>query len=240
MVIFYIIMSLWFHFYRYQYVRRGDQFTMPWPKPKGYEQSNKRAGPAASIRRAIVYWRWRGVLELVGALIARAWPRDWLLFFNRKRQAEGRTCGRYSTPFKHLIENPVFEQQGPNQYPKLERGLQEPAHPDAAIGRYARHPPLACPLAAGHGPGQPAGDRKIRLDDAAGRPHHILQFRPVGTYAGEPPGLSRRGALSALTIQHPFCPRLGAPALGAVFGHPCQGAADRAHWPAHGVAVVRS
>ena len=36
MVIFYVIMSLWFHFYRYQYVRRGEQFTMPWPKPKGY------------------------------------------------------------------------------------------------------------------------------------------------------------------------------------------------------------
>jgi ethanolamine permease len=36
MVVFYIIMSLWFHFYRYQYVRRGAQFTMPWPKPKGY------------------------------------------------------------------------------------------------------------------------------------------------------------------------------------------------------------
>ncbi len=36
MVVFYIIMSVWFHFYRYQYVRRGEQFTMPWPKPKGY------------------------------------------------------------------------------------------------------------------------------------------------------------------------------------------------------------
>jgi ethanolamine permease len=36
MVIFYIIVSLWFHFYRYKYVRRGDQFTMPWPKPRGY------------------------------------------------------------------------------------------------------------------------------------------------------------------------------------------------------------
>ncbi len=36
MVIFYIVMSLWFHFYRYRYVRRGEQFTMPWPKPKGY------------------------------------------------------------------------------------------------------------------------------------------------------------------------------------------------------------
>ena len=34
MVAFYIIVSLWFHFYRYKYVRRGDQFTMPWPKPR--------------------------------------------------------------------------------------------------------------------------------------------------------------------------------------------------------------
>jgi ethanolamine permease len=29
MVLFYIIVSLWFHFYRYK-------FTMPWPKPRGY------------------------------------------------------------------------------------------------------------------------------------------------------------------------------------------------------------
>jgi len=36
MVVFYLVVSLWFHFYRYQYVRRGDQFTMPWPKPLGY------------------------------------------------------------------------------------------------------------------------------------------------------------------------------------------------------------
>jgi ethanolamine permease len=36
MVVFYLVVSLWFHFYRYQYVKRGDQFTMPWPKPKGY------------------------------------------------------------------------------------------------------------------------------------------------------------------------------------------------------------
>jgi len=36
MVVFYLAVSVWFHFYRYQYVRRGDQFTMPWPKPKGY------------------------------------------------------------------------------------------------------------------------------------------------------------------------------------------------------------
>lgn len=36
MVAFYVIVSIWFHFYRYRYVRRGDQFTMPWPKPQGY------------------------------------------------------------------------------------------------------------------------------------------------------------------------------------------------------------
>jgi ethanolamine permease len=36
MVVFYIVVSVWFHFYRYQYVRRGAQFTMPWPKPLGY------------------------------------------------------------------------------------------------------------------------------------------------------------------------------------------------------------
>jgi ethanolamine permease len=36
MVTFYIIVSIWFHFYRYKYVRRGDQFTMPWPRPRGY------------------------------------------------------------------------------------------------------------------------------------------------------------------------------------------------------------
>jgi ethanolamine permease len=36
MMVFYIIASLWFHFHRYRYVRRGDQFTMPWPRPNGY------------------------------------------------------------------------------------------------------------------------------------------------------------------------------------------------------------
>jgi len=33
---FYIVVSVWFHFHRYKFVRRGDQFTMPWPKPRGY------------------------------------------------------------------------------------------------------------------------------------------------------------------------------------------------------------
>lgn len=36
MVVFYLVVSLWFHFYRYRYVRRGDQFSMPWPRPQGY------------------------------------------------------------------------------------------------------------------------------------------------------------------------------------------------------------
>jgi ethanolamine permease len=36
MMLFYIVASVWFVFFRYKYVRRGDQFTMPWPKPRGY------------------------------------------------------------------------------------------------------------------------------------------------------------------------------------------------------------
>ena len=36
MMCFYIVASLWFAFHRYKYVRRGDQFTMPWPRPLGY------------------------------------------------------------------------------------------------------------------------------------------------------------------------------------------------------------
>jgi ethanolamine permease len=36
MMAFYIIASLWFAFHRYKYVRRGAQFTMPWPRPQGY------------------------------------------------------------------------------------------------------------------------------------------------------------------------------------------------------------
>ena len=36
MVAFYIVVSLWFHFWRYRFVHRAAQFTMPWPRPKGY------------------------------------------------------------------------------------------------------------------------------------------------------------------------------------------------------------
>ena len=36
MMAFYIVASLWFAFHRYKFVRRGDQFTMPWPRPIGY------------------------------------------------------------------------------------------------------------------------------------------------------------------------------------------------------------
>lgn len=33
---FYIIASIWFAYHRYKYVKRGDQFTMAWPRPLGY------------------------------------------------------------------------------------------------------------------------------------------------------------------------------------------------------------
>ena len=36
MIGFYIVVSLWFHFWRYRFVKRAAQFTMPWPRPKGY------------------------------------------------------------------------------------------------------------------------------------------------------------------------------------------------------------
>ncbi|MCQ0092926.1 amino acid permease [Roseovarius sp. M141] len=36
MLSFYIIVSLWFHFWRYRFVRRAAQFTMPWPRPRGF------------------------------------------------------------------------------------------------------------------------------------------------------------------------------------------------------------
>ncbi|MFZ5791749.1 MAG: APC family permease [Pseudomonadota bacterium] len=36
MMAFYIVASLWFAYYRYKFVRRGDQFTMAWPRPLGY------------------------------------------------------------------------------------------------------------------------------------------------------------------------------------------------------------
>jgi ethanolamine permease len=36
MMAFYIVASIWFHFHRYKYVRRGEQFTMPWPRPRGF------------------------------------------------------------------------------------------------------------------------------------------------------------------------------------------------------------
>ena len=35
-MVFYIVASAWFAFHRYKYVRRGDQFTMPWPRPVGH------------------------------------------------------------------------------------------------------------------------------------------------------------------------------------------------------------
>ena len=36
LVVFYLLASAWFVLFRYRYVRRGKQFTMPWPRPRGY------------------------------------------------------------------------------------------------------------------------------------------------------------------------------------------------------------
>jgi ethanolamine permease len=36
LVVFYLLASVWFVVFRYRYVARGRQFTMPWPRPKGY------------------------------------------------------------------------------------------------------------------------------------------------------------------------------------------------------------
>jgi ethanolamine permease len=36
MMVFYILASAWFSFHRYKYVRRGEQFTMNWPRPACY------------------------------------------------------------------------------------------------------------------------------------------------------------------------------------------------------------
>jgi len=36
LIVFYLLASVWFVMFRYRYVKRGDQFTMPWPRPKGY------------------------------------------------------------------------------------------------------------------------------------------------------------------------------------------------------------
>ena len=36
LIVFYLLASAWFVLFRYRYVRRGSQFTMPWPRPKGY------------------------------------------------------------------------------------------------------------------------------------------------------------------------------------------------------------
>lgn len=36
MMLFYIVVSAWFAFHRYKFVRRADQFTMNWPRPRGF------------------------------------------------------------------------------------------------------------------------------------------------------------------------------------------------------------
>jgi len=41
MMSFYVIASVWFVYRRYRYVRRGQQFTMPWPRPVGYQKQDR-------------------------------------------------------------------------------------------------------------------------------------------------------------------------------------------------------
>jgi len=36
LITFYLLASVWFVVFRYKYVRRGSQFTMPWQRPQGY------------------------------------------------------------------------------------------------------------------------------------------------------------------------------------------------------------
>ena len=36
LISFYFLASVWFVLFRYRYVRRGAQFTLPWPRPRGY------------------------------------------------------------------------------------------------------------------------------------------------------------------------------------------------------------
>lgn len=35
-IAFYFVATIWFHFRRYKYVRREQQFEMPWPRPRGF------------------------------------------------------------------------------------------------------------------------------------------------------------------------------------------------------------
>ncbi len=35
-LVFFMAASAWFHLHRYKFVKRGEQFTMPWPRPHGY------------------------------------------------------------------------------------------------------------------------------------------------------------------------------------------------------------
>lgn len=35
-LVFFMLASVWFHLHRYKFVKRGEQFTMPWPRPRNY------------------------------------------------------------------------------------------------------------------------------------------------------------------------------------------------------------
>ena len=65
MMCFYIVVSLWFHFWRYTFVRRGDQFTMPWPRPAGLLTDLRRAPPAAAPLSGAVLLMSTGITALL-------------------------------------------------------------------------------------------------------------------------------------------------------------------------------
>lgn len=35
-LVYFLVVSVWFHLHRCKFVKRGDQFTIPWPRPRGY------------------------------------------------------------------------------------------------------------------------------------------------------------------------------------------------------------
>lgn len=63
--------------------------------------------------------------SFVGAFIAIALAARLVVVFNRKRRANARQLQQIFNPIQHLIENPVFEPQGPNQYSKLKGAYKD-------------------------------------------------------------------------------------------------------------------
>lgn len=65
-MVLFIIASLCFTPHRYNYLRRDDQFTMPWPRPRGYEFRSWPDVPGASNSSHTGGQRW----PFAGATVA--------------------------------------------------------------------------------------------------------------------------------------------------------------------------